>query len=68
MKITLLVRIRDKGVLDNLRKLGHVVFVSDLTDLVCVEVEETAYSQVINLPGVISADRERIGEFLPSYA
>jgi len=68
MKITLIVRIRDKGVLDSLIELGRVVFVSDLTDLVCVEVEEAAYPQVTNLPGVISAAPERIGEFLPSFA
>ena len=61
--VTFIVRTSGDGVIDELSKLGRIVFRSDLIDWIGLETEEANRSRIANMPGVLHAERERIGIF-----
>lgn len=61
--VTFIVRISGDGVIDELSKLGRIVFRSDLIDWIGLEAEEANRPKIANMPGVLHVEQERIGTF-----
>lgn len=58
-----MVQVSTDSAIDELSKLGRVVFGSSLVDWVGLETEEANRSKIVNMPGVLRVERERTEAF-----
>jgi len=60
----LLVRIADNGVIDRVKRLAEITYVSTLANVISVEAKPGSAEMLRRIPGVLSVEQNRVASLL----